>query len=242
MAPTPGPDAELPPPQAPPAAPRRDLSGQFCPNCGAPLTADEGTTCKFCGENLMPYFAPQVARASKRGAEKGVLYAGLGCVALVALSLVALVGLIVVAVIRQGSSAENGYSCSPGPCASPSGSLSLRVVRVAFGDLPQPQRAAAEGGSQYMRLLITMTVSANAEPVVRATDFGLLDRGGNARPVVSGFPPCQAWDQLTPTGTDAPIPAVCFAVNDPDVGHYRMTWTRLKPGQTIRLYMPVPPE
>lgn len=214
----------------------RDLSGHFCPNCGAPLTADEGRACKFCGENLMPYFAPQVARAKERGTARGLLLAGIGCVSIGALGVVALIAVGIIAALHQGGNSENDYSCSPGPCAIAT-DISMRVNKITFGSIPTTA-AGTHHASGFVRFLIQVEASAGAGANVRSTDFGLVDRQGRRVPVATGFSPCQAWTEIDAPGSGSNIPSICFAVGDTDITHYRMTWARLKPGQSIRLYMP----
>jgi hypothetical protein len=133
--------AELPPPQ--PAAPSGkpgEPGGRFCPNCGAPILLHE-TACKYCGEQLAPFFAPQLGRARRGGMERGLLFGLLGCGGVGVLALVGLVVLFVGALVSQGGNNENGYSCSPGPCALAS-PLAIKVTRVVAGRSPRTWRMA----------------------------------------------------------------------------------------------------
>ncbi|MDQ6747269.1 MAG: zinc ribbon domain-containing protein [Candidatus Dormibacteraeota bacterium] len=212
-----------------------DLSGQFCPNCGAPITPRE-TACKFCGEQLAPFFLPQVGRARRGGMERGVLYSLIGCGGLLVLAIGAFIFWFAVALASQGGNSENGYSCSPGPCADAQ-NVDMAVTKISAADLTGVPRARYRT-AHYLRFQVHLDVSGTKEISVNPSDFGLVERNGAARPRAEGFPACPTWSDLPATGYGAAIPAICYAVDDTEVRHYKMTWTMLKPGQQITLYLP----
>ncbi|MFN2463227.1 MAG: hypothetical protein ABR573_04895 [Candidatus Dormibacteria bacterium] len=165
------------------------------------------------------------------------MYAAVGCGAIVSLGMLAMVGMFVVALVHQGGNSENGYSCSPGPCAL-RGHDSIRIKRVTFGDIPASLRDRYSA-SRYVRFTIEAEASRGAgEALVYPTDFGLVDRQGRAQRAATGFSPCGSWTEASASGSGSTIPAICFAVGDTDITRYRMTWSHLQQGQTIRLYMP----
>ncbi|HEV1997039.1 MAG TPA: hypothetical protein VGR61_02780, partial [Candidatus Dormibacteraeota bacterium] len=114
---------------------------------------------------------------------------------------------------------------------------SLKVTRISFGSLPAAS-SGTYGASSFARILIEIDGSGGAPPTVRSADFGLNDRQRHPRPAATGFSPCQAWTEIDAPRSGSTIPAVCFAVNDTEITHYKLTWARLQPGQTISLYMP----
>lgn len=218
-----------------PPTPPKDLSGHLCPNCGAPILPHE-TACKFCGEQLTPFFAPQVKRARRGGMERGMLFAVAGCGGLVVLAIIGLGVLFIVALVSQGGNSENDYSCSPGPCAD-APTVNMRITRISSGDLTS-LLAATSDGRRYLRFNMHADVTDRSDTTVTAAEFGLLDRARRVHFRVSGFAACPSWTDL-PLGPDgSALPPLCFAVDDTDPRHYRMTWTRLKPGQSITLYTP----
>jgi hypothetical protein len=167
--------------------------------------------------------------------ERGLLFGLLGCGGVGVLALVGLVVLFVGALVSQGGNNENGYSCSPGPCALAS-PLAIKVTRVVAGTLPANM---ADGTSrQYLEFVIHVDVSGSATATVSPDDFGLVNKGGAPLRRVAGFGGCPTWTELPATGDSVQIPAVCYAVPEANISDYKMTWRRLKPGQRITLYLP----
>ena len=225
----------LPPPQrATPASKPDEPGGRFCPNCGAPILPHE-TACKYCGEQLAPFFAPLVGRARRGGMERGLLFGLLGCGGVGVLATVGLVVLFVSALFAQGGNNENGYACSPGPCALAS-PLGMKVTRVVGGTLPAGVSDASS--RHYLGFVIHVDVSGTATVTVSPDDFGLVNKDGTPLRHVAGFSGCPTWNELPVAGDSVQIPTVCYAVPETNITDYRMTWSRLKPGQRITLYLP----